>query len=343
MADPRINLRSRSLAAVLAFLIPGAGHWYQRRYFKAAIYSICILSTFYWGQVLADWKGVYFRWEDIEERRFQTRERTIGYLSQFLTGLPSMPGLFQWHRYSSSGDARAPLPLDLPLDTAFQGYAKIDNPQGESWEGPITGRVQLSLDESEAQGFGTQIQGHFRGRLEGDAARDIEFDLGGSLSIGNRVGSQTIGPRVLGSGEITRTLDGKNSPKEFSSSRRFLACRIVVARGEFEAPVGEIEGTIPRAFWDWYQVPLEEDAIQDMNRRLGKRYEIALLFTWVAGLLNLLAIWDAYEGPAYGYGDEVDQPEGQPANAAPATTVAASLPAQAPTAAVTATPVPSSG
>ena len=53
-----------------------------------------------------------------------------------------------------------------------------------------------------------------------------------------------------------------------------------------------------------------------MNRRLGRSYEIALLFTWVAGLLNLLAIWDAYEGPAYGYGDEVDQPEGQP-NAPP--------------------------
>lgn len=69
-----------------------------------------------------------------------------------------------------------------------------------------------------------------------------------------------------------------------------------------------------------------------MNRRLGgKRYEIALLFTWVAGLLNLLAIWDAYEGPAYGYGDEVDQPDGQPSTAPPATPVAA---------AVTATPAP---
>jgi hypothetical protein len=31
---------------------------------------------------------------------------------------------------------------------------------------------------------------------------------------------------------------------------------------------------------------------------------MALVFTWVAGLLNLLAIWDAADGPAYAYGDE---------------------------------------
>ena len=320
MADPRINLKNRSLAAVLAFLVPGAGHWYQRRYFKAAIYSVCILTTFYWGQVMADWRGVYFRWQDFEGQRFRVKERSIGYLSQVLVGLSTLPGLVQWQRYSSGDDGRASRQLDLPLDTTFQGYAKVENP-GDSWEGPITGRLQLSLDESGAQGFGTQVRGHFRGRLEGGAPRDVEFELGGSLNVANRVGSQTIAPRILGSGEITRTIDGKNSPREFSSSRRFLACRIVVPRGEFEASVGEMEGTIPRAFWDWYQVPLEDDAIQDLNRRLGKRYEIALLFTWVAGLLNLLAIWDAYEGPAYGYGDEVEQPDPQPATGPPASVI----------------------
>ena len=123
---------------------------------------------------------------------------------------------------------------------------------------------------------------------------------------------------------------GKSRPKEYNSSRRLLHCRIVVPRGE-------IEGTIPRSFTDWYQVPLEEDAIQEMNRRLGRRYEIALLFTWVAGLLNLLAIWDAYEGPAYGYGDEVDQPAEQPP-IAPSTAVSP-FPV---TATVSVTPAPSS-
>jgi hypothetical protein len=318
MADPRINLKNPNLAAVLAFLIPGAGHWYQRRFFKAAIYSVCILGTFFWGQAMAEWKGVFFRWQEFEGQRFRTRDRTIGYLSQVLVGLPSLPALIQWRRVSSSDESRSALQSEIPIDTTFRGYAKVEDPS-DTWEGPVTGRLQLMLDESGAQGFGPQVRGHFRGRLEGDTPRDVEFDLGGSLSIANRVGSQTIGPRVLGSGEITPSLDDKGHAKEYSSTRRYLSCRIVVPRGQFEAPVGEIEGTIPRSFWDWYQVPLEDDAVQDMNRKLGKRYEIALLFTWVAGLLNLLAIWDAYEGPAYGYGDEVEQPEGQPIAPPPST------------------------
>ena len=108
MADPRLNLKNRNVAAVLAFLIPGAGHWYQGRCFKAAIYSVCILSTFFWGQAMAEWKGVYFRWQDFEgNNRFRTRDRTIGYLSQVLVGLPSLPAFIQWQRYSSGNDAES--------------------------------------------------------------------------------------------------------------------------------------------------------------------------------------------------------------------------------------------
>jgi len=329
MADPRINLKDCRLAAVLAFLIPGAGHWYQRRYFKATIYSVCILGTFFWGQAMADWKGVFFRWQELEGNRFRTPDRTIGYLSQVLVGLPSLPALVQWQRYAAADEARATSQLGLPFDTRFQGYAKVVDP-GDSWEGPVTGQLQLSKDESGGQGFGIPVTGHFRGRLEGDTPRDVEFDLGGSISIGRRIGQQTIAPRILGSSEITRTLDGQNRPREYSSSQRYLNCQIVVPRDQFVAPVGEIEGTIPRAFSDWYQVPLEDDAVQELNRQLGGRgYEIALLFTWVAGLLNLLAIWDAYEGPAYGYGDEVDQPEGQSKSTSPPITATPSTVASA--------------
>lgn len=326
MADPRLNLKNPNLAAVLAFLIPGAGHWYQGRFFKATIYSICILSTFFWGQAMAEWKGVYFRWQDLEGRtRFRTKDRTIGYLSQVLVGLPSLPALIQWQRYSSGNDAenRDFSKLDGPIDAAFRGYAKSDAPN-DPFEGAVEGQIQLSMDEAGGRGFGPEVRGHFRGRLQNDPEHEVEFDL---------AGPPTIAPKILGDGNVTINIDGQNRPKEYSSSRRYIRCRIVVPRGEFEAPVGELEGTIPRAFTDWYQVPLEEDAIQEMNRRLGRRYEIALLFTWVAGLLNLLAIWDAYEGPAYGYGDEVDQPEGQPliapSTAASPAPVAATGPATA--------------
>lgn len=327
MADPRLNLKNPRLAAVLAFLIPGAGHWYQGRHFKAAIYSTCILGTFFWGQAMAEWKGVYFRWQDLEGKdRFRTRDRTIGYLSQVLVGLPSLPALIQWQRYSTNdAHARDFSKLDGPIDAPFEGYAKHEAAD-DSWEGRIAGRLQLKMEESGPRGFGPEVRGHFRGivRVEtpGAAATESEkeFDLADPI---------TIAPRVLGSGNVTITLDGQSRAKDYSSSRRAVRARIISARGEFDAPIGEVEGTIPRAFKDWYQVPLEEDAVQEMNRRLGRRYEIALLFTWVAGLLNLLAIWDAYEGPAYGYGDEVDQPAGQPNTppppvaATPSTAVAA--------------------
>ena len=40
------------------------------------------------------------------------------------------------------------------------------------------------------------------------------------------------------------------------------------------------------------------------------------VFTLIAGLLNILAIWDAFEGPAYGFGDEhldeMDEEENEP-------------------------------
>ena len=74
-----------------------------------------------------------------------------------------------------------------------------------------------------------------------------------------------------------------------------------------------IEGTVPRQFWDWFQVPLEDKALEEIHGRLGRRFELAQVFTWIAGLLNLLAIWDAFEGPAYGYGDEDELAEGEPA------------------------------
>ncbi len=70
-----------------------------------------------------------------------------------------------------------------------------------------------------------------------------------------------------------------------------------------------IEGTIPRPFLDHFQVPLTDEALQHLNGKLGKQYELALVYTWIAGLLNLLAVWDAAAGPAYGYGDEEEEDE----------------------------------
>jgi hypothetical protein len=39
--------------------------------------------------------------------------------------------------------------------------------------------------------------------------------------------------------------------------------------------------------------------LNSLQTRLGKLVEIGTIYTTVAGLLNILAIYDAYEGPAY--------------------------------------------
>ena len=42
-----------------------------------------------------------------------------------------------------------------------------------------------------------------------------------------------------------------------------------------------------------------QEVLNGLHPRLGKLVEIGTIYTTVAGLLNILAIYDAYEGPAY--------------------------------------------
>jgi len=63
LGDPR-------LAALLAWLWPGAGHFYQRRFTKGFVFMIAILSTYIYGMWLGGGRVVYasfhkddFRWQ----------------------------------------------------------------------------------------------------------------------------------------------------------------------------------------------------------------------------------------------------------------------------------------
>lgn len=82
-----LNLRNRHMAAVLAWLVPGAGHFYQRRYFKSAVFSICVFSTFLIGMFVGGGRCVYASWNGTE-RRWQ-------YVLQAGIGLPAMPAAMQ--------------------------------------------------------------------------------------------------------------------------------------------------------------------------------------------------------------------------------------------------------
>jgi hypothetical protein len=104
-----------------------------------------------------------------------------------------------------------------------------------------------------------------------------EFGIGGALEIGREV---------------------------FGSPRRDLRCSVVSTNG-LELPTnGTLQGTVARSFLNWFQAPRDSQELDRLHGDLSRKFDIASVFTWIAGLLNLLAIWDAADGPAYGYGDE---------------------------------------
>jgi hypothetical protein len=85
-----IDLRNPAVAGVIAWLVPGAGHLYQRRYAKGILFMVCILGTYFFGLGLADGHVVYasltkqdFRWQ---------------YACQLGVGASALPALIQNHR-----------------------------------------------------------------------------------------------------------------------------------------------------------------------------------------------------------------------------------------------------
>jgi hypothetical protein len=93
--DQKIDLKDPWVAGILAWLIPGLGHFYQGRNAKGALYAICILGTFVYGLYLGGSKevgygrAVYFS--------FRPNDWRLPWLCQIGVGLPTVPmTLLQW-------------------------------------------------------------------------------------------------------------------------------------------------------------------------------------------------------------------------------------------------------
>jgi hypothetical protein len=84
-----IDLRDRGLAAFLAWLIPGAGHMYQRRWGKGILFFACVMGTFFSGMYFGGGKVVYASWGETAE------QRRLYYFLQVGVGLPSIPAMIQ--------------------------------------------------------------------------------------------------------------------------------------------------------------------------------------------------------------------------------------------------------
>jgi len=91
-----IDLKNRPLAAFLAWLIPGAGHFYQGRRTKGAIYLVCILSAWILGFALGGGHVVYASWQPGDKRWH--------YLLQAGVGAAALPALVQGDRMRRQTD-----------------------------------------------------------------------------------------------------------------------------------------------------------------------------------------------------------------------------------------------
>jgi hypothetical protein len=297
MPDSRIDLRNSALAALLAFLFPGAGHLYQRRYFKAAIYCFCILGIYVWGCSLGEAKAVHLRLDKSGTAK-KPRQRTIGYLAQVGIGLPALPAAAQFLRHRAQEDlALTAGEVIEDFDTEFTGRVHTRTDGHMEVVGQLNGELRSNQYAS-----GTEFEGRLTGQTTN--GKSVDLLLHGYESYGNV--TLEIGPRICGLDDITTVqLTTERVKAEFSGSRRRFLARVVDPQ-DYE-PLGLVEGTIPRGYFDQFQAPLSDEAMQHLNGKLGRYYELALVYTWIAGLLNILAVWDAMQGPAYGYGDEVPE------------------------------------
>jgi len=123
-----IDLRDPWLAAFLAWLVPGLGHMYQRRWGKGGLFMTCIMGTFFYGLWLGGGRVVYasFREGDVH----------YAYLCQVGTGLPALPAVVQAMRVGGP-NPKAPLfdgvmaPPMIPnhmVPAAWINQQRIDHP-----------------------------------------------------------------------------------------------------------------------------------------------------------------------------------------------------------------------
>jgi hypothetical protein len=104
---------------------------------------------------------------------------------------------------------------------------------------------------------------------------------------------------AMGEGKIVywRWINPLNNPEKFC----------IYYLGQFWVGVAALPALIQGTLQHFGRDPIlggllaepSQTVLNGMHPRLGKLVEIGTIYTTVAGLLNILAIYDAYEGPAY--------------------------------------------
>ncbi len=283
MTDPRVSLKNPAVAALLAFLVPGAGHFYQGRKFKAAVFSFGILTLFVWGMLLGHGQPVYSQLilrnsSTLPQLTQKTPPEKFSwaYAAQALVGIPALPALIQDFRFRR--DDETVNFLSAPFESDFNGRLINNTIRGDR-QRQISGRLSIAPSRS---GGSRSVTGTLT--TTDESGKPLILELGGQIELGRRV---------------------------FGSPLREFSCRVLSE--DPETPAAAVKGTVTRSFFNWFQAPLDTNELDRLNGSLSRQFDVACVFTWIAGLLNLLVIWDAAQGPAYGYGDEKpEEPEKKP-------------------------------
>ncbi len=108
-APHEIELKDPVLAAFLAWLLPGLGHFYQGRTAKGILFCVCIVGTFLYGAYLGSSRSVglarvvYVSWRT----EGQIEDKRLYYLCQMWVGLPALPAVVQAYRVRAGRDPLA--------------------------------------------------------------------------------------------------------------------------------------------------------------------------------------------------------------------------------------------
>ena len=200
--------------------------------------------------------------------RGTSRRITLHYAAQLCAGAVAYPALWQTQRLTRQGNHPI-TQIDEPLDAPFSGRLKTS--EEDAGGGKLEGMVHLKPETGD---YGSETKGTFNGKLDGEP---VELSLSGGLNLARPIAA---GFQRRLKVNVARSTDGPPTTGKV------------------------IVGSIPRSIVNWYGVPPDAEQVQEITGRLGKLHELALVFTWIAGLLNILAIWDCVQGPAYGFGDE---------------------------------------
>ncbi|MGQ9605799.1 MAG: DUF6677 family protein [Thermogutta sp.] len=88
-----ISLKDPWTAALLAWLLPGLGHWYQGRREKAVLFLTCILGTFLYGCYLGG--NSELGYARVVYYSFRPGDTRLYYLCQVGVGFPALPAIVQ--------------------------------------------------------------------------------------------------------------------------------------------------------------------------------------------------------------------------------------------------------